>query len=500
MTTKFKTIGFLTLGAAALAAQAQNAQPALASNAADSSAPKLSPTEQTIKDIKNPVSWMSWGADLRARNEYYNNDRSLSDKAAYHEQDYFRFRARVWTAIKPTDDLSLNVRLTTEPREYIEPSNSSNWRADHQNNSWRGGSGWDWTYGIFDQLNIQYKNMFTLPATLTVGRQDISLNDNWLTGDGTPLDGSWTTYMDSARLTYDLKEQQTTFDVIGIAQYARANEWLPTINEQNRALSDQDEKGAIFNASNKSIDWMNVDGYFIYKHDTRLRNLDRPTGTTGDDADIYTFGGRLSGVVEDNWKYSAGGAYQFGEKQDPRLVNDDFGSPNESRRIDAFGINTKGTYMFKDAMDNQVGMSYEYLTGDDPKTKKDEMFDVLWGRYPRWTDLYTFSLTPEARIAQYGNYHRFGPTWTLSPTKKFDISTSYFVLFSDQNTPTRATAANQKYFNGGNYRGQYLQSILKYKFTSHIAAMLQGELFFPGDYYTEHPMMSFVRAEVTFTF
>jgi hypothetical protein len=499
MTTKFKTIGFLTLGAAAMAAQAQNVQPTLASN--EKAAPVLSPTEQTIKDIKNPVSWMSWGADFRARNEYYNNARSLSDKVSYHEQDYFRFRARLWASVKPTEDLAFNVRLTTEPRAFVEPSNSGNYRAGYPGNTWRGTKGWDWTYGIFDQLNVQYKNMFSIPATLSLGRQDISLNDNWLTGDGTPLDGSWTTYMDSARLTYDLKDQKTVFDAIGILQYARANEWMPTINEQNRALGDQDERGAIFNVSNKSIDYLNMDGYFIYKHDTLLHNADRPAGMNGDNANIYTFGGRLSGVFASNWKYSAGGAYQFGEKQDPRLIHDNFSPTSDYRDIDAFGINTKLTYMFKDSMDNQVGMSYEYLSGDDPKTKKDEMFDILWGRYPRWTDLYTFSLTPEARIGQYGNYHRFGPTWTITPVKDFDITSSYFVLFSDQNgIPTRAANSSLQYFGGGNFRGQYLQSILKYKFTSHISALLQGELLLPGDFYTDHPLTSFVRAELTFTF
>ena len=38
-----------------------------------------------------------------------------------HEQDYFRFRARVWTTITPVDDVSLFARLATEPREWMEP-------------------------------------------------------------------------------------------------------------------------------------------------------------------------------------------------------------------------------------------------------------------------------------------------------------------------------------------------------------------------------------------
>ncbi len=37
----------------------------------------LSPIEQTIQDIKNPVPWLSWGGDIRVRNEYFNNALSL---------------------------------------------------------------------------------------------------------------------------------------------------------------------------------------------------------------------------------------------------------------------------------------------------------------------------------------------------------------------------------------------------------------------------------------
>ena len=97
-------------------------------------------------------------------------------------------------------------------------------------------------------------------------------------------------------------------------------------------------------------------------------------------------------------------------------------------------------------------------------------------------------------------YRTIHSQWTLKPTKKLDVSTSYFLLLTDQDVPTRASASNQKYFDGGIVRGQYLQEMLRYKFNSHLSALLQGELFFPGDYYTEHPLMSFVRAEINLTF
>ena len=125
MSTKTGTLILLTLAVQILASQAQ-----LASKAPPSPAPPpppLSPTEQSIQDIKNPASWVSWGADLRLRNEYFNSLLTLnrSDAANLNEQDYFRYRGRLWTSIKPMTDLSLNARLASEPRTWMKPAGYS---------------------------------------------------------------------------------------------------------------------------------------------------------------------------------------------------------------------------------------------------------------------------------------------------------------------------------------------------------------------------------------
>src|SRR5664279_183835 len=120
MTTKAQALTLITLGATLVIASAQTTQPMAAAPAPPP--PALSSTEQTIKDIKNPTSWMNWGSDFRVRNEYFNDLLTLSPKNPLHEQDYFRFRGRVWTSIMPVDDLSLNVRLVDEVREWMNPA------------------------------------------------------------------------------------------------------------------------------------------------------------------------------------------------------------------------------------------------------------------------------------------------------------------------------------------------------------------------------------------
>jgi hypothetical protein len=507
MKTKTTILTTIALAAPLLLAQGQSVQTTPTSKPT----PALSPTEQTIQDIKNPTSWLSWGGDLRARNEYYNNaatltsDPKLNSAAALHSQDYFRFRGRIWTSLKPVDDLSFNARLAAEPREWMEPTPVATYRGQSI-----GKSGFEPRYGIVDNLNVRWQTPFDAPLNITVGRQDITMGDGWLVLDGTPSEGSWTVFLDAARVTLDLKEQHTTVDVIGIVQSARPDEWLPTLGPSTQAgspnhyiLTEQNEKGAILWVANKSLSAANVDGYFIYKGDTRVNST--KTFAAGDNADIYTVGARFSGLVQEHLKYSAEGAYQWGNKQDPalnqsgnnKLLSSDAQSTSY-RHLSAFGVNSKLTYLFKDPLNNQLAFAYEYLTGDDNATGSDEMFDVLWGRTPRWSEIYAVGVAAESRGSQMANYHRFGPSWSFTPAKNLDFSATYYALFTDQDVPTRTKAP--KSFAGGDFRGQLAQTVLRYKFSSHLSGHLWGEMFFPGDFYTSHQTATFLRAELMLTF
>ncbi len=481
MTTKVYSLAALGLLGPVLAVTAQILPPITAQTPSVA----LSPTEQTIWDIKNPATWMSWGGDFRARNEYFNNTLALNPSNPLAEQDYFRFRARIWSSVTPLKDISVNVRLATEPREWMKPAGYT---------PYKGQSGLDWTEGTFDALNVQWRNVANLPVSFIVGRQDIMLGDGWLTGEGTPYDGSWSFYMDSARLTWELKDQHTTIEAIGICQTAKDDAWLPTINNQNGYLSEQDENGAILNVVNTSMSAANLNGYFIYKHDNRVTDPGAPA--RGDNGDIYTFGGRVSGLVANHWKYTVEGAYQFGHKQDLAIKYPEVSS--EYRDINAFGLNSRLTYLFKDKLNNALSVSYEYMSGDDPKTSGDEMFDNLWGRYPRWSEIGLYSFAAETRVGQQANYHRVGPSWAFTPMKGMEFTANYYALIADQNVATRGAAG--LFSNTDSFRGHFFSAVLKYKFSAHLSGHLCGEVELPGNYYVHDEMLSFLRAEVLLTF
>jgi hypothetical protein len=510
------TLAWLAMTVGPSLAQAQTTATTTKPAAAPPPAPALSPTEQWIKDAKSPAPWFSWGADLRLRNEYLNNAHTLGNADVIqsgvlvpHEQDYFRFRGRVWTTVMPVQDLSFNARLSAEPREWMRPSMAT---------AYRGQSGMEWRYGIFDKLNIRWTNILGQPLSLTAGRQDVNATGRqdiqafdplspWLVADGTPNDGSWAFFLDGIRMTLDLQDVKTRIDTMYVYQNANPGAWLPTVGcSHGYNLTEQNEQGVIFYVSNKSIKNTQVDAFFIYKRDNAAYAY-------GDDANLYTLGAKVSGDVLEHWKYSVEGAYQFGNKDLTYPVRGAPVNHTTDRDVSAWALNSRLTYLAKDELKNQFRMNCEFLSGDDPNTSKNESFDLLWGRWPRWSEMYIYSYIPETgRNAQVGNLIRFGPGWSISPTKQLDFSVDYFAMFADQKFDPNGDLATHLPVSGpspgasgggfgtGTFRGHYLQAILRYKMSQHLSAHLWGEFVWMGDYYVKRDLMSFLRAELLLTF
>ena len=505
----FLLAAFLLGGSGVRAETAAASTNAPASTNAAALAPAPGSPEAAIAQIKHPVAWFTWGADVRIRNEYFNNALTLGDNVIRHEQDYFRERERIWLTLQPDSDLSVNSRLAAEQRDWLNPSYSKQFGYQE---------GQEDRYALLDLANVKWANAFCLPLTLTAGRQELQLGDpadTWLVLDGTPYDGSWTTSFDAMRATYNLESIQTKLDLVYLYQSALPDAWLPTIgtSSENRHpspavpgyapywLTEQNEQGVILYLSNKSVPDMTLDGFFIYKHDNQEDVIRSPYGTPlGDNADIFTVGSRISGTPDKNWKYALEGAYQFGEKEDP-MVRIPV-AETDRRPISAYGLNGNLTYLVKDPCDNQFSAIFEYLSGDNPKTTgKDEMFDVLWGRWPRWSELYIYSYANETggKVAQMNNLLRLGPSWTFTPVQNTTFSLMYNALFAPEAVPTRAVTPGQ-FSKDGNFRGHYVQAVLKHRFSKYISAHLWAEAVSQGDYYANHDVMTFLRAETVFTF
>ena len=419
------------------------------------------PTASWAERIKEPMPGWTWGFDLRLRDTYINNGITLNQKDPNHEWHWQRQRARVWTRIAPVDDFEINLRLAWEGKHFARPRDFENWSP---------------TSAVFDLANVKFSDIADSGVTVQLGRQNLMLGDRWLVMDGTPLVGSTTAYFDAARLTVDLADADTTLDVVYLEQDAEEDDWFDPLCDEEKHILEHDETGFIVWLTNKSLERTQLDGYFIY-------NRRSPALATGDQAELYTVGTRVEHQFSDRLTARANGAGQFGRKNGVRHC--------------AFGLLSRLSYQCADAWHSALRFDYEYLSGDNPSTQADEGFDVLWGRWPRFSEMIIYTYAGETRIADFTNLHRVSLGWTGHPREKLELCSDYHLLFAAQNP-----LEGQPGFGGGGFRGQLISGVLKYQFTPQLSGHLLGELFCPGDYYDDDrgDPAAFLRAQLVYSF
>jgi hypothetical protein len=337
---------------------------------------------------------------------------------------------------------------------------------------------------IPDRFNLTVRNLGNMPLTMVVGRQDIIFGTGWLVLDGTPADEGRTIYFDALRLTYQVPDRDTTFDLIYIEQRADSADWLKPIGDNDKLIAGNDSRGAIFYATDKSNPNLQLEGYYIYKNNNPVN--------AGVKSEISTFGGALSGPImsSEHWKYRIEGAVQTGTKNKETLR--------------ALGTNNRLEYHFNDAKKNEIHACLEYLTGDDPETDKNEGFDILWGEWPQWSTINSYVYWPEEGIpAHVTNLQRIGIGHSMWLNEKVQMCTDYHLLWADENTyKGTSTADGLRWSNDGKFRGQLATWWLKYSITKNLNGHFLLEYFVPGNYYDDsskdHAFLAKVNIEYTF--
>ncbi len=433
--------------------------------------------------LHNPTPWLEMGLDFRFRTVYAENIDTLNKQSENNRFDYQRYRTRWSTKWILGEDLDFNTRLTWEFRTWDDPP--------------RKPQVVDFDEGIFDHFNLVWRNMFGQPLTGTIGRQDVILGVGWLVLDGTPLDGSRTIFMDAARFTYDWEASSNRLDVIYVDNAAESDRWLEPIDDENRALTEQDERGVILYLTNTAWEKTKLEGYFIYKNDNPLNAVveNMPPQWTRK-AEIFTFGGAISGTPCDNWKYRVEGAIQTGEKSEITPTY----AAGEMEDLQAYGALANLEYLFNDELQNSVHIGGEYDSGDDPDTDKIEEFDLLWGEWPRWSELYIYTYTEETMIADSTNLIRLNIGHKFKPSKNWEVDTDYHALWADETgQPWRGGLALS---DDSNFRGHLVTCWGKYNFGKNIRGHLLGEYFVPGGYYekSNNDDALFLRFNLEYTF
>ena len=430
------------------------------------------------------------GGDVRLRDEYFDGASTLSTAAALHGQNYLRLRTRAWAAWKPVEGVTLRARAVAEPRYWTQTSATK---------TFSGRTGLEERYALLDEFAVEWAEKIGSSGnavTVTLGRQDLKLGETgnaWLITEGTPGDGSWTAYFDAARATWKSERLKTTVDVVVIDQDSDPNDRLPTLGRSEvYPLTEQDEFGVILYAANRSLAAARIDAFVIYKENRRVL-------ANGNDSELTTPGVRVWGDAGRHWQYSTEAAWQFGEKRDPTVRNPVLAAMR--RDVRAWGGNARVTWLARDARENRVSLIAEYLSGDDPGTTgRDEMFDLLWGRCPRFSDIVATAFSTEnACTYQAANLVRVGPEWSFAPTKTTGLTVGWQKLFAPEMTPTR-TAKLAMFSGNGHDRGDFFRATWRQKFSKSLSGLVTAEALKQGDFYARRDTLKFLRVELAVTF
>ncbi|MFI4910721.1 MAG: alginate export family protein [Sedimentisphaeraceae bacterium JB056] len=449
------------------------------STAEESSSPSLHDLQTKITEYKR--TFTPYG-DIRLRHTY-GDEWFLNDKVQEGNWNFARYRVRVGEKIELDENMMFDVRLTWEFRSWDDPTGPG--KASHM----------DGDEAIFDIMNLTVKNLFDAPITGKFGRQDMFMN-KWLIIDGTPFDGSRTCYFDAAKLTFDFDDSATKVDLVYIDQAAATEDRLRPIGNENGYVTEQDETAVILYLTNKSIADTTLEGYFIYKNDNPIDDSPADTlskalpPTWSKKAEIFTFGGAVSGHIDANWSYRVEGAIQTGDKDE----NND-GNTSSMR---AYGSNNSLAYNFNDDKKSQLRLEYEFLSGDNDKTDGEvHGFDPLWGEYPRFSELYAYTYAFESSIGELTNLHRVGCFYDLSPMENVKLQNGYNLMWADE---TNSVAGRTD--GGGNFRGQLFTARLMYQMTKNLSARVDAEYFIPGDFYNDNRQeeATFLRGQIMYSF
>jgi hypothetical protein len=408
---------------------------------------------------KPMFSWLSLGADFRLRHEYHNNIYSLNSSLPSHEYNSERYRLRFAATLKPLPILDLNMRLITERRLNFKPAELRWSKPDEI---------------FFDAFNFSLKKPGGLPLTLTVGRQDISFGNGWVINEATPLDGSRSIFFDAARLTWDWRQQRTTIDLIGVANSALLETWLPAIRSLDKPIAEQRENGAIAYVANRTLPHLPVDGYFVYRHSI-------PVLGNGNRGDLYAAGSLVQWQITTAWRYRVEAALERGDKH--------------GRGLRAFGETQRLIHEWDNRSRQRVHFGHEYLSGDDPGSSgTDQGWDPIWGRWPQWSEMLGSTYSRETRQMEHTNLQRLDFGWGCSPSRWLDLSFNYMPLFA----PSNPFSSRPGYSPSGSFRGNYLQAIGRFKISDHLSAHLWSEVFVPGNYYSAEKSdpACFLRLEI----
>jgi len=331
-------------------------------------------------------------------------------------------------------------KITNEFRIYLDPENDFN------------------IHELFvDNLYLKVRNIFNLPVTLTLGRQNVFLGEGFVVLDGSTYDGSRSAYFDAIRADINLRN---TGKISLFHLYSqKTDELLPVLNGRDQLMSENDIKGFGIYYQGK-IKRTGFDLYFLNKKTDISDNKSW-------DLRVNTFGGKVILNLRKKLNLTAEFAFQKGTL-DGRKISSLGGHFHLDREL--------GNRLFR-----KLTIGGVWLSGDDPDSEKLNGWYPPFSRWPKWSDSYIYTFINEGGIAYWSNFSSIYFSLDTRLFRKGSLKTTLHLL--------GAPVKNKEFplypfpGGGGNSRGTLILNKLNFSFSKSLTGHFLWEYFRPGNFY-----------------
>jgi hypothetical protein len=398
------------------------------------------------------------GFEERVRSENWDNSTDFNAKAldARHQ---WRFRTRAWAKLDLGANTELALGFNDESRKLTTPHVALQ----------------------MDEIvteTFYLDHRFSDGASIRVGRQNLTRGDGFLLMDGSPIDGSRVAYVNAADLGWTAGKSR--LDLLVISDPHR-DRYLPRIHDRTKSLIEWDEHALGLYWTDAGRAKTTLDAYYFYKAET---GDTRPLTSAArqNDRMFHTLGGRVTRDCAHDWSVKAEVAGQTGGQQ-----------PGSDIR--AWGAQASVRKSFAHAMKPSLLLGWTGLSGDDPATSTNEGWDPLFARYPKWSELYIYTLASERGAAYWTNLSMWQAEARLTPAKPLDLRATYYRMDAFHRFPGKPAI-----YADGTHRGDLYEARADLKVNDSWRGHVVGEHLAPGNFYTGTDAGWFFRAEVIYTF
>lgn len=375
---------------------------------------------------------------------------------------YLRHRTGLMARVFPAPRWEIGLRFTNEFRRFLVPA----------------GLVFTFDEVVIDQLYAKVDSIGRTPLSAIIGRQNITLGEGFLVAEGGPSDGSRTAYFNAINLVWQFSAKTNLRFIY--ANQQKDDDILPVIHDQHKVLAEGDEQAVIFYLTT-SLSNVSLEPYLMHKERNSSSKLPH--------ASIVCLGIREQTRLIPRLTSTSELAIQTGN------------SGGEDHRA----IGGYSYFEFKTNWPTYYPSSFTvggvYLSGDDTESVKNEGWEPMFGRYPKWSESYVYTLTNEYGVAYWSNFASLFGKVSGSLGKDITLHLEYHHVMAPE--PVGGTFSSKRIFQGasGKVRGDLAIVKLNYLIKPRLSGHLLYEQFNPESFYAvDAKVSSWVRMEVLLTF